>query len=187
MSRIAAEFIRGTMARHTGAIFHICNGNVQRFNKMSLLTGKSVSCFLRVSCIAHQHTLKTKSKEGAQKSLSQTCGPLAVLQERIGNGELMHDDYQYRITEGLQRLYENIQGYTPPVHGLFSGWFKKVTKAPKGLYIYGAVGGGKTMLMDLFYNCCEVHCLTLVLMPCDIFCICLKLHGMEALEFHKMY
>lgn len=186
MSRIAAEFIRGTMARHTGAIFHICNGNGQRFNKMPLLTGKSVSCFLRVSCIAHQHTLKTKSEEGAQKSLSQTCGPLAILQERIGNGELMHDDYQYRITEGLQRLYENIQGYTPPVHGLFSGWFKKVAKAPKGLYIYGAVGGGKTMLMDLFYNCCEVHCLTLVLMPCDIFCICLKLQGTEALEYHKI-
>jgi len=179
--------MHGTMARHTGAILHICNGNVQSFNKMSLLTGKSVSCFLRVSCDAHQHTLKTKSEEGAQKSLSQTCGPLAVLQERIGNGELMHDDYQYRITESLQRLYENIQGYTPPVHGLFSGWFKKVTKAPKGLYIYGAVGGGKTMLMDLFYNCCEVHCLTLALMTRDIFCICLKLHGMEALEFHKMY
>jgi predicted ATPase len=144
------------MARHTGAILHFCSGNLQHFNKIVLLTGKSVSCFLRVSCNAHKQASKTKSEEGAQKSRSQTYGPLAVLQEKIDNGELMHDNYQYRIAESLQRLYENIQGYTPPVHGLFSGLFKKVTKAPKGLYIYGAVGGGKTMLMDLFYSCCEV-------------------------------
>lgn len=161
--------MRGIMALRTGAILHFCNGNLQCFNKVSLLTGKSISCFVRVSCTAHQHTLKVKSEEGAQKSFSQTCGPLAVFQERIDNGELMHDDYQYRITENLQRLYENIQGYTPPVHGLFSGWFKKVTKTPKGLYIYGAVGGGKTMLMDLFYNCCEVHFLILVFMTHNIF------------------
>jgi Predicted ATPase len=184
---MATECVHGIMARHTGAFLHFCNGNLQRFNKIFLLTGKSVSCFLRVSCNAHQHTLKTKSEEGAQKSLSQTCGPLAVLQERLGKGELMHDDFQYRITESLQHLYENIKGYTPPVHGLFSGWVKKVTKTPKGLYIYGAVGGGKTMLMDLFYNCCEVHFLILVLITSDIFCICLILHGMETLEFRKMY
>jgi predicted ATPase len=144
------------MARHPGAILHFCNGNLQHFNRIFLLTGKSVSCFLRVSCSAHQHASKTIFEEGAQKSPGQTCGPLAVLQEKIDNEELMHDVYQYRIAESLQRLYENIQGYTPPQYGLFSRYFKKVTKAPKGLYIYGAVGGGKTMLMDLFYNCCEV-------------------------------
>lgn len=151
------------MARHTGEILYFYSGNLHHFNKIVLLTGKSVSCFLRLSCNnTHQHTLKTKSEEHAQESLSHTCGPLALLQEKIDNGELMHDDYQYRITESLQRLYENIQGYKPQVHGLFGRFFKRVTKAPKGLYIYGAVGGGKTMLMDLFYSCCEVHCFILV-------------------------
>ena len=34
---------------------------------------------------------------------------------------------------------------------------KKVQfKTPKGLYLYGDVGSGKTMLMDLFHDTCHV-------------------------------
>jgi predicted ATPase len=157
------------MAFPTGAILHFCNGNIQHFNKIFLLTSKSASYCLRVSCNVHQHTLKVKSDDGAQKSPVQASSPLAVLQEKIDNGELMHDDYQHIVTDSLQRLYENIQEYKPFVPGLFSRFFKKASKAPKGLYIYGAVGGGKTMLMDLFYSCCEVHCFTLAIISSDIF------------------
>jgi predicted ATPase len=151
------------MARPSGAILHIRNGNLQHFSKIIMLTSKLVSSSLRVRCNAHQHTLKVKYNGDIQKSSSQISGPLAVLQEKINNGELMHDDYQKRIADCLQRLYENIQGYTPPEHGLFSKFFQKRSDTPKGLYIYGAVGGGKTMLMDLFYSCCQVHCIVLVL------------------------
>ena len=28
----------------------------------------------------------------------------------------------------------------------------KVTKIPKGVYLWGTVGGGKTMLMDMFFD-----------------------------------
>ncbi|XP_021923020.1 putative ATPase N2B isoform X3 [Zootermopsis nevadensis] len=145
------------MAIPAGAILHLCNGNKQHFNKIFLLTCKSASYCLRVSCNVHQYVLKVTSDQGSQKSPTQTSGPSAVHQEKIDNGELMHDDCQHRVTDSLQRLYENIQGYKPSVHGLFSRFFKKASKAPKGLYIYGAVGGGKTMLMDLFYGCCEVE------------------------------
>jgi predicted ATPase len=156
------------MARPSGAILYFRNGSVQHFNKIFLLTSKLASYCLRVSCDVHQHTVKDKCDDDAQKSsISQISGPLAVLQEKIDNGELMHDDYQKKIADCLQRLYENIEGYRPPVHGLFSNFFQKRTKAPKGLYIYGAVGGGKTMLMDLFYSCCQVHCFVLVLVSTD--------------------
>jgi len=33
---------------------------------------------------------------------------------------------------------------------------KKFTNSPKGLYLYGGVGCGKTMLMDLFYDACPI-------------------------------
>ncbi|XP_069705528.1 putative ATPase N2B [Periplaneta americana] len=144
------------MAYPTGTILHLCNGNLQNFNRIFVLTSKSAAYRLRQKCNIHQHKLKTTPDDGLQKA-STLRGPLQALQEKINNRELMYDDYQTKIMEGLQHVYENIQGYTPPVHGLFSRFFKKETKTPKGLYIYGAVGGGKTMLMDLFYNCCEVE------------------------------
>lgn len=165
MPRTATVYL--IMARPSGAILYFRNGNVQHFNKIFLLISKLASSRLRVSCDAHQYTVKVKSEDAAQKSSSQILSPLAILQEKIDNGELMHDDYQEKIADCLQRLYENIQGYTPPVHGLFSKFFQKRTKAPKGLYIYGAVGGGKTMLMDLFYSCCQVHFFVLVLVSSD--------------------
>lgn len=67
-----------------------------------------------------------------------------------------------QVAEDLQKLYEITNTYEPPAAAgalskLFSFASKK-SKDPgvKGLYIYGSVGGGKTMLMDMFYDCCQV-------------------------------
>ncbi|XP_014238457.1 putative ATPase N2B [Trichogramma pretiosum] len=86
--------------------------------------------------------------------------PLEVLKQKVNKGELMHDEHQLIVIEDLQKVYERLKGYTPEKPGLISKWLRnnnKKTKAPKGLYLYGAVGGGKTMLMDLFYNCCQIQ------------------------------
>lgn len=62
----------------------------------------------------------------------------------------------------LQKLYEKLKTYEPKAtEGNISKWFsfgqkKTVDPGIKGLYIYGSVGGGKTMLMDMFYDCCQV-------------------------------
>lgn len=84
-------------------------------------------------------------------------GPVNILNQKIAKGELINDAHQMKVTHTLERIYQEVQNYKPQQLNLLEKWFgAKKKKVPKGLYIYGAVGGGKTMLMDLFYNCCQV-------------------------------
>jgi predicted ATPase len=74
----------------------------------------------------------------------------------------MPDEHQVKVVEELQKLYEALKIYEPK--SASGSWFsfgkKEVTESTvKGLYIYGSVGGGKTMLMDMFFDCCKVFAL----------------------------
>lgn len=84
--------------------------------------------------------------------------PVAALKSKIDSGELISDEYQIRVAERLQRVYDEVKNYTPPSQGFIKKWLgsSKRENIPRGLYLYGAVGGGKTMLMDLFFDCCEM-------------------------------
>jgi peroxisome-assembly ATPase len=84
--------------------------------------------------------------------------PVATLLEKIEKGELLRDDYQVQIAGELQSVYQELQQYEPPKQSLFGKMFggrSSKMESPKGIYLFGAVGGGKTMLMDLFYSCCQ--------------------------------
>lgn len=89
--------------------------------------------------------------------INLSSGPINILKQKIARGELVNDAYQMKVAQTLQRIYQEVYDYKPQQLNLLEKWFgSKRRDAPKGLYIYGAVGGGKTMLMDLFYNCCKV-------------------------------
>jgi cell division protein ZapE len=81
-------------------------------------------------------------------------GPLALYRQRVERGELAADAAQTRAVEALDRLYRELLGATA-----HRGWRGKVAKLAgkrpagvRGLYLWGSVGRGKTLLMDLFYN-----------------------------------
>jgi cell division protein ZapE len=65
----------------------------------------------------------------------------------VAQGDLAPDAAQARAAERLQALETEVRTYRP-VRGLFS----RANEPPKGIYIWGDVGRGKSMLMDLFYS-----------------------------------
>ncbi|XP_014251142.1 putative ATPase N2B isoform X2 [Cimex lectularius] len=86
-------------------------------------------------------------------------GPIEALELHIQAGELKEDRHQKMVVGELQKVFEQIETYEPPKASFFSKLIgkKQSVKTPNGIYLYGAVGGGKTMLMDLFYNCCQTE------------------------------
>lgn len=71
----------------------------------------------------------------------------------LAAGKVAPDSAQALAVEKLQMLTNRLVNYTPPARTDFFTFFtRRRGEIPKGLYIYGAVGRGKTMLMDLFFG-----------------------------------
>ncbi|KAM6960760.1 AFG1-like ATPase [Aplochiton taeniatus] len=81
-------------------------------------------------------------------------GPLEHYNSLIRDGLLREDPQQKAAIEKLDHMHKIIRGYSNHSASFFSKFFSK-PKAPKGFYIYGDVGTGKTMVMDMFYKHAE--------------------------------
>jgi len=75
---------------------------------------------------------------------------LETYHSRAANGSLDPDPAQIRVAERLNELVKALAAWKPR-QGI-AGLFRKTTPPPRGLYIHGPVGRGKTMLMDLFFE-----------------------------------
>lgn len=69
----------------------------------------------------------------------------------IAQGELRIDADQEAVATRLDVLAATLD--TPPKRGLVARLTRKPPPIPRGLYIWGGVGRGKSMLMDLFFGC----------------------------------
>ncbi|WP_422010528.1 cell division protein ZapE [Reyranella sp.] len=85
-------------------------------------------------------------------------GPLANLAARRAAGEIHADPVQEKVVLRLQAIHDQLGALAnaPPVKTGFLarlgfGHAPKPPEGPHGLYIWGSVGRGKSMLMDLFF------------------------------------
>jgi len=115
------------------------------------------------------------AREYATEDPERTHGPMAEYDARVESGRLRDDEHQRNIIRNLQDLHDMLQSYEqppvqqptieslqPPKKSFFS-FLSSSSPAgsalppipeslPKGMYMFGDVGSGKTMMMDLFYD-----------------------------------
>ncbi len=87
-------------------------------------------------------------------------GPVHEYRALLAAGELDADAGQLRVVELLQMLHLRLDGYQPGVEkGGLRGLLRigRPDPAPRGLYIFGGVGRGKSMLMDMFFATAPVR------------------------------
>lgn len=74
--------------------------------------------------------------------------------QRVAAGEIEHDSAQERAAGRLDHLASELSDWRPAKGGLRSLFFRPKVQPtpPQGVYLHGAVGRGKTMLMDIFHE-----------------------------------
>lgn len=74
--------------------------------------------------------------------------PVRALQSAIEAGRLLPDPAQAAVAERLGELGARLEAWD----GRRKSLFRKTPPPPKGLYLWGGVGTGKSLLMDLFFD-----------------------------------
>ena len=92
-------------------------------------------------------------------------GPLHAYRAMLASQALSTDPSQAVAAERLQDLWAKLRGYDPTPQPQPTGFMGRLRRhrpadeapaGPNGLYLVGAVGRGKSMLMDLFFDQADV-------------------------------
>jgi cell division protein ZapE len=77
---------------------------------------------------------------------------LRTYEDRLAGLGLAADGAQREVVGRLDALATQLELVASQRAGIFARFLKASVAPPRGLYIYGGVGRGKTMLMDLFFD-----------------------------------
>ena len=80
-----------------------------------------------------------------------------IYETRAASGDLRPDPAQHAVLHDLESLRLWLETNAERRVGLFAGLFAKPITPPKGLYLWGGVGRGKSMLMDLFTAATDIR------------------------------
>ena len=88
--------------------------------------------------------------------MQSTSSLMQVFQARVGRGELKMDPAQLAAVQKLDALHHQLIAQPPTPNRAWAWYRNRFARpgqaSPKGLYLWGGVGTGKTLLMDLFHQ-----------------------------------
>lgn len=108
-----------------------------------VIFGRLLSCSTGPKTVARNfHWTKTR------------CSIQKAYVNLVENGQLQRDELQESVVARLETLCTELQSHQDaPPESIFTRLFSsKKKEAPCGIYLYGSVGCGKTMLMDMLYE-----------------------------------
>ena len=79
--------------------------------------------------------------------------PVEKYQQLLADPQFVDDAAQRRVVDLLEALYQVLAARDRRRGGLLGRFSRRREQPVTGLYLWGGVGRGKTMLMDLFYEC----------------------------------
>jgi cell division protein ZapE len=79
-----------------------------------------------------------------------------IYESRVAAGLLRPDPAQHAVLPELESLRLWLEQNATRRTGLFAGLFAKPLTPPKGMYLWGGVGRGKSMVMDLFAEATDI-------------------------------
>ncbi|KAG0590883.1 hypothetical protein M758_1G128000 [Ceratodon purpureus] len=118
-----------------------------------------------VPLVSHVLKVRLRGYGGIVESLERIprgTYPLDAYHQLVKAGAIKLDTGQVAALQPLERLHRELETYEQPTPGIGNKLFSAVglsrpKMAPQGVYIYGGVGTGKSLVADIFFHCSPIQ------------------------------